>query len=492
VGYVGVPFKDGAMEHATNIALPQSYINGNTNNQITIAHELAHFWFGNLITCATSQNMWINEGFATFGEYLSYEALDPTLQKYNTEIKKLHFDVLKNDGGLYALDNVPTNATYSFTSYKKGGLVVHTLRNYMGDELHFNSIKQFLDENKYGNIDSKEFFEKLSQITKMDLNDFYLGKKKKKGFLNFNIDSIKLKIGSNNVYQVAFKQKLYQAEYFANSNKVDVEFVSASGEKKLVEKMQFSDVHEIVEIELPFEPVFWAIDPDEKMGSACFAHTQTITKTGTTSFSNTNFSINVSEIEGEAIIRVEHNPVAPTPAKSIPPNIFRVSEKHYWRIGFLQSSAMQAAYIFTYNTNTYDADLLQGYSQNDLLLLYRKDASHDWQIIPATIKTGTLTVDHLLPGEYTFGVGEEASVNEWENKIEVYPNPTTGELKITNYKLRITNVEVFDVFGKKREGIKARKHEGEIDVNISHLPVGSYFVQIQTDKGTITRKIIKN
>ena len=70
VGYVAVPFSGGAMEHATNIAYPRNSINGNTNNESLISHELAHSWFGNLITCATSQNMWINEGFATYGALL--------------------------------------------------------------------------------------------------------------------------------------------------------------------------------------------------------------------------------------------------------------------------------------------------------------------------------------------------------------------------------------------------------------------------------------
>ncbi|MCL2246380.1 MAG: M1 family metallopeptidase, partial [Lentimicrobiaceae bacterium] len=176
VGYVLVPFDWGAMEHATNIAYPESYVYGNTNNQGTIAHELAHSWFGNLITCSSSHHMWINEGFATYGEYLCYEMLDPTLQKYKTDIKSLHFSVLNSDGGLYALDNVPTSATYSSTSYRKGGLVAYTLRNYMGDDLFFSSITQLLNENQYGNVTSEQFFQKLSQISGMnELHDFFLG-----------------------------------------------------------------------------------------------------------------------------------------------------------------------------------------------------------------------------------------------------------------------------------------------------------------------------
>jgi aminopeptidase N len=146
VGYVVVPFPAGAMEHATNIAFPQSSVTGtvNTNNQDLISHELAHSWFGNLITCTTPQNMWINEGFARYGEYLCHEILDPTLQIYKKRIRELHMEVIKRshiqDGGYYALDNIPTNITYGSTTYDKGGLVAYTLRHYMGDDLYFSPV----------------------------------------------------------------------------------------------------------------------------------------------------------------------------------------------------------------------------------------------------------------------------------------------------------------------------------------------------------------
>jgi len=502
VGYVGVPFSNGAMEHATNIALPSSYINGNTNNQDIIAHELAHSWFGNLLTCEKSTDMWINEGFARYGEYLCYETLDPTLQKYQTEIKKLHFNVLKNDKGEYALDNLPTSETYNSTIvYDKGGLVAHTLRNYMGDELHFSSIKQLLEENKYSNLNSVQFFKELSRISGIkELNDFYLGWVHQKGFLNFNIDSIKRKLGNNNMYEVAFKQKLYKnAEYFANNNRVEVEFFSASG-SSVLKTLQFSGESAKVDVELPFDPVFWAIDPNNKMSDACFDYTQTITKTGVFSFvSNAKFSVKVNEYSDTSILRVEYNPVPPTAPKTVKPNIYKISEKHFWRIGFMKYNEMQAQFSFTYNTKAEDAELLQGCSYSDLVLLYREDASYNWKTMPATVTSpntsgvGTIEVDFILPGEYTLGVGEYVGLNEWENNIRIYPNPTTGQLIIDNGQLTINSVEIFDIYGKKQKGERRKeKGESEIVIDISYLSSGIYFVKIQTEKGTKMQKVIKN
>ncbi|MCL2290231.1 MAG: T9SS type A sorting domain-containing protein [Bacteroidetes bacterium] len=500
IGYVVVPFNGGAMEHATNIGYPQFAVTGTTAYESLIAHELAHFWFGNLITCSTSQNMWINEGFARYGEYLCYEILDPTLQTYKTEIRKLHMDVLKNahnkDGGYFALDNIPPHITYGTTTYDKGGLVAYTLRHYMGDELYFSSIKQFLDENKYKNVDSEEFFYKLSQISGMDLHDFFLGWVHQPGFLNFNIDSVKPKSG--NIYNVAFKQRLHHAHYFADNNKVDVEFVSASGERLLIERIQFSGESEIVEVEIPFEPVFWAVDPNEKMGDACFDVTQAISNTGSPNLSgDLYFRIQVTEVAGEFILRIEHNPFAPTPAKNEHPNLVKISEKHFWRVGFLQYNIMQAQYSFLYDP-LYDKELLQGYTRDNLVLLYRKDAAHDWQMIPTVVtgnnQAGRLTANFILPGEYTLGICNNVNIKEWEKNIEIYPNPVANELQVISYELQIENIEIYDALGRTRGVIpnEAQRREESHAIDVAHLSSGAYYLKITfNNKTSTTKKFIK-
>jgi len=497
VGYVVVPFSSGAMEHATNIAYPQFAVNGNTSNQDLIAHELAHSWFGNLITCATSKNMWINEGFARYGEYLCDEILDPSLQKYKAGLKSLHFKVLRSDNGLYALDNVPTSATYSSTSYDKGGLVAYTLRGYMGDDKYFSTITQFLDENQYKNVDSEEFFQKLSIISSIDLHDFFLGWVHQPGFLNFNIDSIKPVAGENNMYDVAFKQKLYLAHNFADNNLIDVEFHSAAGESYLIERILFSGEHQILQLNIPFEPVFWSIDPNSKMGDACFDYTQQLFKTGDISFSDGNFRISVDEISDTSVIRIEHNPVAPTPAKNIHPNIAKISEKHFWRVGFIQYNNMQATYSFVYNQK-YDGNMLQGHTSEELVLLYRKDASCDWQIIPATITvtgigtniSGRVSVNSILSGEYTLGIGKDLKINEWDRSIEIYPNPVADELRIKNYELRIDDkVNIYDFSGK----IIIFNSQFSIlnSINVSHLPTGTYILEVTSKENKAYTKFVK-
>ena len=121
--------------------------------------------------------------------------------------------------------------------------------------------------------------------------------------------------------------------------------------------------------------------------------------------------------------------------------------------------------------------------------------------------------DKLILGGRSFGnsvitrlnIPSDVSIKPYsniENSVIVYPNPTTGELRITNYELRtaapvgassaklITNIEIFDVYGRKILS-HASLLSSEATVNISHLPAGIYFVKITTDAGEIVKKVVK-
>ena len=86
-------------------------------------------------------------------------------------------------------------------------------------------------------------------------------------------------------------------------------------------------------------------------------------------------------------------------------------------------------------------------------------------------------------------------VGVWENElldVTVYPNPTTGELRIRNYELGITGIEVFDVYGRKLTSHSSplTSHSSPL-INISHLPAGLYFVKITTEFGNVVKKVVK-
>jgi hypothetical protein len=68
-----------------------------------------------------------------------------------------------------------------------------------------------------------------------------------------------------------------------------------------------------------------------------------------------------------------------------------------------------------------------------------------------------------------------------------------GKLRITNCELRVENIEIFDIYGKKQKTANRKQNgEAEMIVDIAHLPTGMYIVKITTEKGIIVEKIIKN
>ena len=84
-------------------------------------------------------------------------------------------------------------------------------------------------------------------------------------------------------------------------------------------------------------------------------------------------------------------------------------------------------------------------------------------------------------------------------QIEIYPNPTTGMLKIArghaplpSYELQVTDIEVYDIFGRKQKAeSRMQKAEREIEIDLTELETGAYFVKIYTEKGVVTKKVIK-
>jgi hypothetical protein len=87
---------------------------------------------------------------------------------------------------------------------------------------------------------------------------------------------------------------------------------------------------------------------------------------------------------------------------------------------------------------------------------------------------------------------EEVGVEKFELvNLKIYPNPTTGQLKIESEEMRIVNVEIFDIFGKKVL-LQKSLMSFETVINISHLSAGVYLLRISTEAGEVVRKVVKS
>ena len=132
----------GGMEHQTN-----SFMN-NFHFELT-SHELAHQWFGDMITCASWQDIWIQESFATYFTGLCYERFSPELYWpiwRNQTMKR----ILNNDtGSVFVRDTTSVARIFdSNLSYYKGAMMLHQLRGQLGDVVFFKAIRNYLGDEK--------------------------------------------------------------------------------------------------------------------------------------------------------------------------------------------------------------------------------------------------------------------------------------------------------------------------------------------------------
>ncbi|WP_299223791.1 M1 family aminopeptidase [uncultured Psychroserpens sp.] len=161
----------GGMEHTT-VSFMGSY------NRNLIAHELAHQWFGNKITCGSWKDIWLNEGFATYLSGLVFENLDGNdtfrlwKQQRNNSITAF------SGGAVYLTDADTTNVSRIFNgrlSYNKGAMVLHMLRKKLGDVNFFQALKTYLStpEHAFDYAKTEDFISIVEASSGEDLTAFF-------------------------------------------------------------------------------------------------------------------------------------------------------------------------------------------------------------------------------------------------------------------------------------------------------------------------------
>jgi aminopeptidase N len=161
--------RGGGMEHQTMTGM------GNFEFYL-VAHELGHSWFGNYVTCATWQDIWINEGFATFAGYLATEILAP---EYADGEREYRFDraLREPDGTVYVPEEDADNASRIFNSnlsYNKGMALLYMIRFELQDDATFYlSLRNFIDRYANDVASGLDFKAVLEETSGMDFTDFF-------------------------------------------------------------------------------------------------------------------------------------------------------------------------------------------------------------------------------------------------------------------------------------------------------------------------------
>uniref|UniRef100_A0A8C5BEE3 Aminopeptidase n=1 Tax=Gadus morhua TaxID=8049 RepID=A0A8C5BEE3_GADMO len=147
---------------------------------MVIAHELAHQWFGNLVTMVWWNDIWLNEGFARYMEYIAVEATYPELhvEEYllNVCFAAVGRDSLNSSRPISSAAENPTQIREMFdtVSYDKGACVLHMLRHFLTDEVFQSGIVRYLRKFSYGNAQNQDLWDSLANTCSEE--DFTSGK----------------------------------------------------------------------------------------------------------------------------------------------------------------------------------------------------------------------------------------------------------------------------------------------------------------------------
>jgi aminopeptidase N len=175
----------GGMEHTT-VSFMNSF------GRSLIAHELAHQWFGDKITCGSWKDIWLNEGLAEYMTGAVVENFDGATSFINWKTSKISSITSTTTGNLYLYDSQLTDVNRIFSSqitYNKGSMVVHMLRYIMGDTNFFQALRNYLNDPTlaYKYAVTPQFKAHLEAVHGSSLQEFFNDWVYKEGYPTYTI-----------------------------------------------------------------------------------------------------------------------------------------------------------------------------------------------------------------------------------------------------------------------------------------------------------------
>ncbi len=527
VGYTLVPFSAGAMEHATNIHIGSAFIDGSLNYETLIAHELAHHWWGDLVTCQTAGDMWLNEGWASYAEHLHMEYTYGQ-EAFRDALAADHYAVLSQahyrDDGYKALSPMDSLHTYGPTVYNKGADVIQSLRSYLGDSLFFAGTTAFLNANKFKDINSADLRDYLSTTSGKSLMDFFDDWVFQPGFPHFSIDSTQvIPIGNQFETTVYLRHRKHQANHYYKDVPIEIAFYDDMFMKHIYQ-LTFSGRCMSLKVNLPFNPLIIAIDPNEKIADATTADDFVINKVGFTNLAHSKTKLFIQQLNNtndSSLIRIEHNWIPPDRFSVNPMNDYVLNNQRYWRVSGINLQNASGYIEFPYDGTSSDYFIDSSWiigSELNIRLFYRKDASQNWSFADDSLraynptdKKGNVLLKKIEAGEYCFGIRRPGYTDPLtsdiplgpcnavtaidqqlllEGKFTVYPNPNNGTISITSASGKFTGqLMLFDLQGKKVFERLITIDQTENNVDIQHLPNGMYVLKLSNSKSLFVQKV---
>lgn len=264
-------FNFGGMENitATTMADTEIFFNPPGIVEDLVSHELAHSWFGDLVTCRNWSELWLNEGFATFMEAAYREkkyGRDDYLRKIREDAAQYFINeaVDKNRHGLFnTTANPKDDAIFDITTYQKGGAVIHTLRETVGTENFWKAINLYLNRHKFENVETPDLQKAMEEVSGKDLNWFFKQWVYNGGYPKLNVKQIynpTTKSLNLTVTQTQAVDKLTPEAFILP---MEVEITTAAGTTN--EKIEVKKRSENFSVKVDGKPSKVVFDKDEKI-----------------------------------------------------------------------------------------------------------------------------------------------------------------------------------------------------------------------------------
>jgi aminopeptidase N len=500
-GFNAVPFNAGAMEHATNIAYPLNSVDGTLNSETLLAHELAHHWWGNNVTCSDQTYMWLNEGWASYSERIFLEWVYGK-ERYREDISANHRSVLHyahlRDGKAWPVSGVDHQRTYGMHVYDKGADVIHSLRGYMGDSAFFKACAAFMEAYEFGNAETNDLKLVFKRFTSANLDFFFRYWIEQPGSTAFNIFEWTSTPESDGRQKnsLRIKQNLRMAPELYQGVPYEVTMMDA-GWKKEVHTLIFGGLDSVYTVYSQIKPVYMALDMDEKLSDAITDRFEVIRDTGTVDFGDALCKVQVSGLKDSALLRIEHFWTAADAYYQKIPGL-KLSRNRYWKVDGILDPTFKASAVLEYNARITGTSYASGYLDTDLgilnedslVLMYRPFPFSAWQIETDVIRNGgtpldrkgQMTIRNLKKGEYAWAIYDTRALGDnalVDVPLRIFPNPSSSEINFQFPELTGSAcLEIVDVRGVAVKKIALKSGSDEYSLKQHALRPGIYWAGI--------------
>ena len=265
-------FNFGGMENitATTMADTEIFAAAFMPNEVIdlVSHELAHSWFGDLVTCKNWSELWLNEGFATYMEAAYREKTfgrEDYLRKIREDAARaMSFDITARPRhGLFNTFAKPDDSLFDTTTYQKGGAVIHTLRETVGSENFWKAINIYLNRHKFDNVESTDLKRAMEEVSGKNLDWFFNQWVYKAGFPQLSVAQTYNPSAKKLTLTVSQMQKADAVTPAAFILPLEVEVETANGAK--TETLNIRQRTQTFTIKTNGKPTRLRFDKDEKI-----------------------------------------------------------------------------------------------------------------------------------------------------------------------------------------------------------------------------------